>query len=461
MDSGKLHRINTKGIGRFDRIVGLTVVGLFTLAGLLIWHGDTVGVPIRATFPDRNAESVSAQTPIRVIFGQAMNTAETPEIILDPPARGETIWQGSTTLVFQPAQPLAAETEYTVNLGAGLESRQGRPVLKPISWQFKTRPSQILYLSWGEENYYQLFAISPENGGPRALTDRPDDVIDFSLSPDGTEIAYSSHRGDEGSDLFLIDSDGKNRRQILDCAQGACNNPTWEPNGRRLIYERRTFTTGAPGPPRLWWLDLSNGQTVPVFQDSQWLGSFARFSPDGRWLAYISPDNQEIQLYDQESGRSVRVPSSSGEPAAWAADGNSILFTEADFSSIQYSVYIYQVDVETTEVTQISGGNQVIDGWPTWSPDGEWIAFNRKPPASPTGKQLWMMRVADGEMVQLTSDPGLHHGPPSWSPDGRWLVFQQFAQAEPNAEPEIWMLNVETKEAKKLSAPGIQPVWMP
>lgn len=448
-------------LGRFDLVVGLTIAGLIIMTGLLIWRGDTVGVPIRATFPARNAEAVSAQTPIQITFGQAMNTAETPEITLTPPVSGETRWQGATTLIFQPGQPLAAETEYTVRLAAGLESRQGRVVLKAVEWRFTTRPSQILYLSWNEENYYELFAISPENGTPKRLTSQPDDVLDYSLSPDGTEIAYTSYREDGGSDLFLIDSSGENRRQILDCAEGACSNPTWEPNGRRLIYERRTFTSGAPGPPRLWWLDLNSGQTVPVFEDSQWLGSFARFSPDGRWLAYISPGNQEIQVYDQESGRSVIVPSSSGEPANWSIDGHSVLITEIDFSGEQYSIYMYQVDVETAEVTQISGDNQVIDGWPTWSPDGEWIAFNRKPPTSPIGKQLWIRRTADGEMIQLTNDPGIHHGPPAWSPDGRWLVFQQFAQAESNAEPEIWLLNIETREVKLLAAPGILPSWMP
>jgi Tol biopolymer transport system component len=72
------------------------------------------------------------------------------------------------------------------------------------------------------------------------------------------------------------------------------------------------------------------------------------------------------------------------------------------------------------------------------------------------------MMSADGsEIIQLTNEPGRHHGPPAWSPDGRWLVHQQFAQAEPNADPEIWLLNVVTLEAKKLASPGIQPAWLP
>ena len=391
-----------------------------------------------------------------------MDTAETAEIRIEPAVSGVTRWQGSTRLIFQPDQPLAAETEYTVHLTPGLQSQEGRSVLKAVNWKFTTRPAQILYLAWTDDSYNQLLAASPEDESPTPLTFPPDDVLDFAISPNGTLIAYTSFRQDGGSDLFIIDSQGQNRQQAVDCAGGACSNPTWEPNGRRIIYERRTFSAdGAPGLPRLWWLDLNTNQTVAVFEDTQWLGSFARFSPDGQWISYISSGNQEIQVYHLASGRSVRIPSSSGEPASWSNDSSSVLITEIDFSGEQYSIYIYQVDVDTNEVIQMSGADQVTDGWPTWSPNGEWLAFNRKPPRAPTGKQLWMMRPDGTQLTQLTDEPGLHHGPPAWSPDGRWLVYQQFAQAEPEAQPEIWLLNVETLEKKELASPGIQPQWLP
>lgn len=448
---------------RFDRVVLATAVTLLFLAGLLIWRGDRVGVIATPSVAGNNQEAVPAQSPILITFGQPMKTTETPEISLEPPVSGLTSWQGATRLIFQPDQPLTAETEYTVHLSAGLESREGRQLLKPLNWQFKTRPLQILYLAWTDDSYNQLLTVSPEGGSPTALTFPPDDVLDYALSPDGTVIAYTTFRDDGGSDLYLIDSQGQNRQQLLDCADGACSNPTWEPGGRRLIYERRTFSSqgGAPGPPRLWWLDLSTNQTVAVFEDTQWLGSFARFSPDGQWISYISSGNQEIQVYHLTDGRSIRIPSSSGEPAAWNADSSTVLITEIDFSGEQYSIFIYQIDVNTAEVTQLSGDVNVTDGWPTWSPDGKWLAFNRKPPRAPTGKQLWIMAPDGSQLTQLTNEPGLHHGPPAWSPDGRFLVYQQFAQAVPDAQPEIWLLNVETLEKRMLAAPGIQPGWLP
>ncbi len=448
---------------RFDLAVLGTAVGLLLMTSLLVWRGDRVGVVTTVSVLGDNRNAVPANTPIWITFGQPMKTAETPEITLDPPVSGNTSWQGTSRLVFQPDQPLTAETDYSVHLSDGLESREGRPVLEAVEWEFRTRPLQVLYLAWTDDSYNQLLSVSPAGGTPIPLTFPPDDVLDFSISPDGTAIAYSAFRQDGGSDLYLIDSQGQNRQQLLDCADGACSNPSWEPNGRRLIYERRNFSIegGAPGPPRLWWLDLNTNQTVAVFEDSQWLGSFARFSPDGQWISYISPDNQEILVYHLASGRSIRIPSSSGEPASWSNDSSSVLITEIDFSGEQYSIYIYHIDVETAEVIQMSGTDIVTDGWPTWSPNGEWLAFNRKPPRAPTGKQLWMMRADGGDLTALTNELDLHHGPPAWSPDGRFLVYQQFAQAEPNAEPEIWLVNVDTLEKQKLASPGIQPSWLP
>jgi Tol biopolymer transport system component len=58
-----------------------------------------------------------------------------------------------------------------------------------------------------------------------------------------------------------------------------------------------------PDPPRLWWLDPASGETVSVFEDSQWLGYGARWSPDNRWLSYVSPSNQGVQVYNVDDGR--------------------------------------------------------------------------------------------------------------------------------------------------------------
>src|SRR5690606_20232524 len=213
---------------------------------------------------------------------------------ITPPLEGTIRWEGRRA-VFEPAVPLAPDTHYTITIPPGLRSTQGRQMVRPVTWEFQTGHPRILYLTWDEANHNQLHLIDPAGGEPQQLTNAPLGLSDYGVSPDGRQIVYSAIREDGGSDLYLLSpTRPEETRLLLACESAVCSGAVWSKDGRRLVYERRTMTedNAPPGPPRLWWLDVAGGQTVPVFEDSQWLGLGARFSPDGRWLSYISPLSQ-------------------------------------------------------------------------------------------------------------------------------------------------------------------------
>jgi Tol biopolymer transport system component len=371
-------------------------------------------------------------------------------------------WRGRT-LEWWPSEPLLPDTEYHLTLPAGLRSRQGRALLKPAEWRFRTGRPRILYLSWNEQGYNQILTVSVGGQDATPLTEAEWGVLDYGVAPGGEIVAYSAYREDRGTDLWVHEIAAAGNRLLLACPAAACSNPAWAADGRRLIYERRNLDQPGlpPGPPRLWWLDVASGETVPVFEDSQWLGSTARFSPDGRQISYIAPLSQAVEIYDLQSGEGQRFTSRSGEPAAWSPDSRSLIVTDVDLTGEQYAMRLYRHDLDGLGTHNISGTGPTDDNWPAYAPGGAWLAFNRKPASVPSGRQIWLMRPDGGDAQPLTDDPEAQYGPPIWSPDARSLLYQRYMPAEPSAEPGIWVLELATGESLQIAAAGTQPAWLP
>ena len=322
--------------------------------------------------------------------------------------------------------------------------------------------SLVVYLVPDQFDVTQLAAISAADGAePQMLTDHETDVKDFTVSPDGQTIVYSLRNFDGTSDLWQVNTNGRNAQMLLDCPEAECKGASWAPMPDRLIYEQRILPAPntSPGPPRLWWFDLNNGSTVPVSADTQWRGWGAQFSPDGEWLSFVVPLLQEVQAYNFATGESIAIESRTGEPPFWSPAGY-LYYTDVQLRGEEFSVHIFRAELATQEVFDVSGEDAVVnDGAAVWSPDGTLIAFNRKPARTPAGKQLWIMNPDGSEARSLTQIPDLHHGPPQWSADGSQLVYQTFNLTELNGEPQIWVIDVASGDTVFL-ANGSQPKWV-
>ena len=450
------------------------MLGLLALLGVLLWAGDRAGVQVSDFSPADGAADVSTRARLRLRFQAPMVIAQAPALTISPAVEGEVRWENERTLLFTPSEPLAPETAYQVTVPAGLESETGRVLRRPLSWRFETAAPRVLYLSWAEDERAQLYLAGLAEERPVALTEAPSGVVDFSVSPDGATITYSAGREDGGSDLWAVDRAGGGNELLLDCEGDRCTGTAWHPSGDRLVYERRNVT-GAdvpPGPARLWWLDPVTGETLPVFSDSQQLGMSATFSGDGSWLSFVVPLQQQLQAYNLESGVSLVIPSATGEPPAWPPEAPVLLTSDIWFQGERFSTYIFRLEPPEGEMTNLSGERVTNDGNPVWSPDGKWIAFGRKIPRAPVGRQLWLMRPDGSQQIALTEDPDSNFGLPAWSATGDAILAQRFKISSPGA-PGIWLVDlsqVDLTDAenvpdevtlRELAAPGVSPAWLP
>ena len=155
-----------------------------------------------------------------------------------------------------------------------------------------------------------------------------------------------------------------------------------------------TFSRGLGQGSELW-LAKRDGKTVEqVYADPFHYISFARYSPDGHLIAFIKiPDTQtpftvgELWVMNadgSEARKLAEADAGHGYAANWSPDGKKLAFVKrenpnderADQTSEALISNIYIVDVQNGALTQITHLEESRTETPSWSPDGNTLAFH-------------------------------------------------------------------------------------
>jgi len=390
---------------------------------------------------------------------------------VEPETPGDFEWHGDT-LLFRPDGIWAADTRYTVTLSAGARGAQGRRSLDDLTWRFRTGRPRLLYLHDPDLGNWQLFILSPDTGEPVQLTAAPWGVFDYDVSADGTQIVYAALREDGGADLWVMSAGGSGQRPLLECAEAKCTAPTWSPDGRRIAYERRELESeiGEMGvssnAPRIWLLDPVSGETVPLFEDDQMLGSAPRWAPEGARLAYFDSGEFAVRVCNLGDGTSLLIPSQSGLAGTWSPAGDRILVTDLAMLSGEIASHLWLAGLDGGALVNVSGGDDALvqAGWPAWSPSGEWVAFTRRVligEHATVGQQPWLMRSDGRDAHPLLLDPVATFSHIVWRPDGRALAYVRLALGDPNVRPNLWLVEPPAGEPVLLAEVSTAPTWLP
>ena len=138
-------------------------------------------------------------------------------------------------------------------------------------------------------------------------------------------------------------------------------------------------------------------------------------------------------------------------------DGKSVVY--ASKASGNWDLYLQRVGGRNP--LNLTRDSNAADTQPTFSPDGERIAFR-----SDRDRGGIFVMGATGESVKRLTDFGYH---PAWSPDGREIVYCTHNIEDPNdrtlERSDIWIVNVASGETRQLTGETIgdaaQPQWSP
>jgi len=328
---------------------------------------------------------------------------------------------------------------------------------------FDLKKARVLYLAETGDQQIQLFVRAVVGGDAVQVTHEPSSLGGFALAPDEKTVLYEAQRTPgamDGSSLWIVNVDGTQRRQVLDCPQSSCGGPVWSPGGQQVVYERADYVQKSlVFFSSIWRLDLKSGDTQPVFQDRQLPGSAPRFSADGRWLSYVSPSSQTLQVYEVGGDNNLSLRYRSGMPVVWSPVGDSFLFWDVTATG-QLHLNVY--DMTTARRNDLSGGADEIDYTAAWSPDGQWVAVTRAAQSSTAGadaqEAVWLVRPDGTQARKLLGEGRVALEDLEWSPDGRYLIYTRDAYA---AGIQIRFVDVRTGQETTVVSGGSQPAWLP
>jgi len=426
-------------------------------------------------------------------------------------------------------------------------SSEDEEYVEPIAWFPDGR--QILALFTRKDSTRQIVTVSCADGSIGVLKTLFKTLIDphVSLSPDGRYIVYDSPPKEASSealsnhDIFLLAVDGKSEIPLVehpahDFVLG------WAPDGRRVLFASDRSGTldaflikitddGKPqGAPEL--VKTNIGPVVPMgftrkgsfyygyreghydiftteldpqtgkilvpakkaIERHEGYNTFSEYSPDGKYLAYVSKRGLACLDYvnlhfgnvlcirSLETGKDREIFPEGlkrfGMPC-WSPDSRFIFVVKWDAPYNNRG--IYRIDAQTGEVTQVVILEQEIPPRPKYSRDGKAIYMVRKDRTkdycqivvrdlesgiekeiyrapsdekiwelsrSPDGQWLCFISVKNGMFLKVIPVAGgepreLCKGylvNPIWSADGRYILFTGPSEIEENGNPHEWDL---------------------
>ena len=142
--------------------------------------------------------------------------------------------------------------------------------------------------------------------------------------PDGSRIAYASHRAGS-TNAYWKRADGTGAEEQLTTSLQTFFPQSFSPDRKTLLLSQL--------PGRVAVLPLETPRTTWVFQIGEGIGGDPAFSPDGRWIAYISNESGRNEVYVRPypgPGAAIQVSTSGGDAPMWARSGRELFYQQGD-----------------------------------------------------------------------------------------------------------------------------------
>lgn len=245
-------------------------------------------------------------------------------------------------------------------------------------------------------------------------------VADPQIAPSGKHVAFvhttiAEDKRKRHSNLWLVSTEGKSEPRQLTFSNND-RSPRWSPDGQQLA-----FMSGRAEGQQLYLLPLGGGEARRLTDLKQASIRDFSWSPNGKQLLLTLAVDPTVEDPTEE------------KPKSSAAQPDIVVIKEALYKS-DGSGYLNErrsglwlLDIDTQQLSKLSGDARWHDHSARFSPDGQTIVFasDRSADALEGSMQqaLYLYQIHDASLKQLPTLEG-HASSPLWSPNGKQLVYQ-------------------------------------
>ena len=261
----------------------------------------------------------------------------------------------------------------------------------------------------------EIYVLDSNTLEVRQLTNSPEPEV-FSRLPDwshnGKQIVFVSNRDGGKGNLYIMNADGSNVRQLTH-KSGIYQNPAWSPQGDVIAFEMEQ-----KGAWRMYLINIDGSGKRPIGPLAAYHPSW---SPDGEEIGFITEENDSyVGAIMKSDGTDVRkftdLRGDLGSPK-WSPDGRRIAFDAV----LETNFDIYVMDSDGSNLKRLTSG-PAVDARPEWSPDGQEIVFHSTRDYGSVGGsekwaefELYIMDLKDLRVRRLTKNM-VFDAHPDWCP---------------------------------------------
>jgi eukaryotic-like serine/threonine-protein kinase len=313
--------------------------------------------------------------------------ASTPAVIrmasLEEPGSDATLFQAESSVSYASGYLIFAQDDTLMARPFDPDTRELRGDAFPLAERISREGSRYVGASVSQNGVLVYAQTGADAGRQLTWFDRGGHVVGtvgdpapyagLALAPDERRVAVTLETGSpENVDIWLIDI-ARNIRSRLTVHPGGDVSPLWSPDGTRLVFQSsrsrqpvamRQASASEPGTDELflegpgnftmspsgwsadgrfiaytvrganvWVLPLFGDRKPFAFANTPFIETSAVFSPDGRWIAYVSNEGGPADVYVQAfpgPGTKIQVSTSGGSHPVWRPDGRELFYLGPD-----------------------------------------------------------------------------------------------------------------------------------